>query len=202
MEGYPSKPADMSLDLSKLKMVRDKGDAKVARCPACAEADRDKRGDHLWFGADGRFGCVANPGDRDHARRIWALVGMRANAKTSKRRVRLVIREPKPRTLRTPKIPSLIITLPPIIPRNEKHPSATSVDQPEKVINSQGTQKHPSATSVTALVPRDEPFQDGQRYRLAGESDANRLDLFIADKDGPWLRLHGTLVLFSHPPRS
>lgn len=177
MEGHPTKPADMSLDLAMLELIRDKGDAKVARCPACAEAGRDRRGDHLWVGPDGRFGCIANPGDRDHAQRIWALVGVRTGAKPDKRRGRLVIREPQPRTLRTPKRLPLSIKLPPHYEWSEKKPSGTSENKANRV-----------------LVPRDAPWQDGARYRLAGEIDADRLDLFEADPAGEWIRRHGVLL--------
>jgi hypothetical protein len=177
MEGHPTKPADMSLDLAKLELIRDKGDAKVARCPACAEAGRDRRGDHLWVGPDGRFGCIANPGDRDHAQRIWALVGVRTGAKPDKRRGRLVIREPQPRTLRTPKRLPLSIKIPQHYEWSEKNPSVTSENKANRV-----------------LVPRDAPWQDGARYRLAGEIDADRLDLFEADPAGEWIRRHGVLL--------
>lgn len=178
MEGYSTKPADMSLDPAKLEMVRAKGDAKVARCPACAEAGRDRRGDHLWIGADGRFGCIANAGDRDHARRIWALVGVRTSAKPEKRRARLVLREPEPRTLRTAKIIPLRIKIPPQSQWSEKNPSGTSENR-----------------SKGCLVPRDAPWQEGGRYRLAGETDADRLDLFEQDPAGEWIRRHGVLIL-------
>ena len=53
----------------------------------------------------------------------------------------------------------------------------------------------PSAPSARVLVPRDAPWQEGGRYRLAGETDANRLDLFEQDPAGEWIRLHGVLIL-------
>ena len=59
----------------------------------------------------------------------------------------------------------------------------------------------PSAPSARILVPRDEAWREGERYSLAGEVDANRLDLFIADKNGPWLRRHGVLMMSVQPPR-
>lgn len=52
----------------------------------------------------------------------------------------------------------------------------------------------PSAPSARVLVPRDAPWQDGARYRLAGEIDADRLDLFVADPTGEWIRRHGVLI--------
>jgi hypothetical protein len=45
------------------------------------------------------------------------------------------------------------------------------------------------------LVPLDQHFVDGQRYREAGATEfATRLDLFVADPAGPWIRRHGILL--------
>lgn len=45
------------------------------------------------------------------------------------------------------------------------------------------------------FVPLDQPFAEGQRYGLAGATEwPSRLDLFIADPAGPWLRRHGVLL--------
>lgn len=60
---------------SKLKHIQRRSDRIVAQCPACAEADADKSGDHLVIFPDGKYGCVANPGDTTHRQRIWHLVG-------------------------------------------------------------------------------------------------------------------------------
>jgi hypothetical protein len=66
----------MSLDLSKLEKVRPLTNGGVeARCPACAEAGHDHKGEHLIIKPDGRFGCCANPKDRQHRKRIFALAG-------------------------------------------------------------------------------------------------------------------------------
>jgi hypothetical protein len=67
----------MSLDVSRLEQVRQRGDKTIARCPACAEKGYDKKGEHLVIMADGRFGCVLHPGEEGegHRRRIFALVG-------------------------------------------------------------------------------------------------------------------------------
>jgi len=68
----------MSLDLTKLeKVVELTGGAKRARCPACAEGGNDKAGEHLRIYPDGKFGCCVFPGDREHRKRIFALVGDR-----------------------------------------------------------------------------------------------------------------------------
>lgn len=49
------------------------------------------------------------------------------------------------------------------------------------------------------LVPSETPFVEGQRYRPAGVIDPfTRLDLYVSDSAGPWLRLHG--VLIAEPP--
>ena len=67
----------MSLDLSRLENVRQRGGKTIARCPACAEEGHDKKSEHLVIMADGRFGCVVHPGEggRGHRRQIFALVG-------------------------------------------------------------------------------------------------------------------------------
>jgi hypothetical protein len=71
----------MSLDISKLENVCVRGDKTIARCPACAEAGHDQKGEHLFTHADGRFGCVVYPGDsadaKEHRKRIFALCGDR-----------------------------------------------------------------------------------------------------------------------------
>ena len=67
----------MSLDLSRLENVRQRGNKTVARCPACAELGHDEKGEHLVIMADGRFGCVVCPGaaGKDHRKQIHALAG-------------------------------------------------------------------------------------------------------------------------------
>lgn len=48
---------------------------------------------------------------------------------------------------------------------------------------------------IAPLVPLDQPFVDGQRYREAGALElATRLDLFVADPVGPWIRRYGVLL--------
>ena len=67
----------MSLDLSRLENVRKRIGKTIARCPACAEEDRDEKGDHLAIWPNGSFSCVANPGvaGHEHRKRIMALAG-------------------------------------------------------------------------------------------------------------------------------
>ena len=72
----------MSLDISKLKNVRTRGDKTIAGCPACAELGHDRSCEHLLVNADGRFGCVVYSGNgpeaREHRRRIFVLCGEHA----------------------------------------------------------------------------------------------------------------------------
>lgn len=47
------------------------------------------------------------------------------------------------------------------------------------------------------LVPLDQPWKDGSRYRPAGAAEiASRLDCFLEDPEGPYVRLYGTLLRF------
>ena len=64
----------MALDTSKLENVVKKSDGMfTARCPACAEDGADTKGEHLAVFPDGKFGCVVNPKDKAHTKRIYAL---------------------------------------------------------------------------------------------------------------------------------
>ena len=67
----------MSLDMSRLENVRKRIGKTIARCPACAEVNRDEKGDHLAIWPNGSFSCVANPGvaGHEHRKRILALAG-------------------------------------------------------------------------------------------------------------------------------
>lgn len=71
----------MSLDLTRLENARERGGKTTARCPACAEAGNDTKGEHLVIMPDGRFGCVAHPGaaGKVHRQRIFALAGVRSS---------------------------------------------------------------------------------------------------------------------------
>lgn len=70
----------MSLDCTRLEKARLQGNKLVARCPACAEQGADRSGEHLFIADQGHgaFGCIAHQGDKEHTRRIFELVGMRA----------------------------------------------------------------------------------------------------------------------------
>jgi hypothetical protein len=68
----------LSVDRTKLNKLRQLGNGGwQAQCPACAETGSDRKGEHLRISADGKFGCCVFPGDREHRRRIFALVGDR-----------------------------------------------------------------------------------------------------------------------------
>ncbi len=57
----------MKLDLNKLLNVKRPGGGKTtAQCPACAADGGDAKKEHLVIYADGRFGCVVQPKDKDH----------------------------------------------------------------------------------------------------------------------------------------
>src|SRR5437867_2022764 len=66
----------MSLDRTKLQKLRELRNGTChARCPACAEAGQDRKGEHLRISPEGKFGCCVFPGDREHRKRIFALAG-------------------------------------------------------------------------------------------------------------------------------
>lgn len=69
----------MGLDISRLEKVRRRGSNTIARCPACAEAGNDRKGDHLFINAKGQFGCVLYPGadGQTHRQRVFELVGIK-----------------------------------------------------------------------------------------------------------------------------
>lgn len=72
--------ADQTLDLNRLEKVRHHPAGKItARCPACAEEDRDRTGNHLAIFPTGKFSCIAIPEDSDHRRRIFTLVGIKTD---------------------------------------------------------------------------------------------------------------------------
>ena len=65
----------MRLDLSRLQHVQHRGEKLVAQCPACAADGGDASGEHFVRFTNGGWGCVAFPGNREHRRRIAALLG-------------------------------------------------------------------------------------------------------------------------------
>lgn len=75
----------MSLDLSKLENIKENRSHIIARCPACAEQGRDRKGNHLSIDENGRFTCVLYSGEsgREHRKRIFKLVGGKGQMNTS-----------------------------------------------------------------------------------------------------------------------
>lgn len=67
----------MGLDLTQLEKVKRRGSNTIARCPACAEAGSDRKGEHLFINNNGQFGCVLYPGQdgQQHRQRIFELAG-------------------------------------------------------------------------------------------------------------------------------
>jgi len=66
------------LNLDLLENCRKSGDKVIARCPACVEEGHDRQGNHLviFNKGKGAFGCVANPKDKAHQKRIYDIVGV------------------------------------------------------------------------------------------------------------------------------
>ena len=69
----------MGLDISKLEKVKRRGSSTIARCPACAEAGGDRKGEHLLITNADQFGCVLFPGQngQQHRQRIFELTGVK-----------------------------------------------------------------------------------------------------------------------------
>ena len=66
----------MGLQIDRLEKARTTGGGRIlARCPACAESGGDTQGEHLVVYPNGSFGCCIYPGDKQHRRQIFALVG-------------------------------------------------------------------------------------------------------------------------------
>jgi hypothetical protein len=103
------------LDVDQLENVRRERNRLRAACPACRAGGADKTGNHLRIEPDGSYGCAAAPGDGDHRKLIFALVGLRPEANPSRPVVArvappLVEKERKPfrlPDLRTPTVTEL-----------------------------------------------------------------------------------------------
>ena len=66
----------MKLDLSKLRNVKHLSGGKITtQCPACAADGSDAKSEHLAIFANGKFGCVVYPKDKDHNKLIVKLAG-------------------------------------------------------------------------------------------------------------------------------
>lgn len=69
----------MGLDVIRLEKVKRRGSNIIARCPACAEAGNDIKGEHLFINDREQFGCVLYPGGdgQQHRQRIFELAGVK-----------------------------------------------------------------------------------------------------------------------------
>lgn len=178
----------MPLNLSRLENIQVRGDKRTARCPACAESGHDSTGEHLVIYADGRFGCVVAPGDVEHRRVIWKLAGGETDSKQPVRPVRDSV-------YRGCRGVGTVFS-----GRVGRVFSISPAKRVEFVSVCEGVPLNPSDPSESsfsapgALVPLDTPFIEGKRYREAGATDLNRLDLYVADESGPWIRKHGVLI--------
>jgi len=65
-----------SIDITRLEKIRRSGSKLTARCPACNISGSDRAGEHLVILPSGKFACAAFPGDSEHRREIFALVGV------------------------------------------------------------------------------------------------------------------------------
>jgi hypothetical protein len=65
------------IDIARLEKVRRHGRKITARCPACAAEGGDRAGNHFFQNTEsGQFGCAKHPGDTEHRREIFRLVGI------------------------------------------------------------------------------------------------------------------------------
>ncbi|RBP41467.1 hypothetical protein DES53_107299 [Roseimicrobium gellanilyticum] len=75
----------MKINLTKLTNVEKKEDGRiVARCPACAANDADRKGNNLVVFPDGRFACAAFSGDKAHNQSILQLLGQKGGKPSCK----------------------------------------------------------------------------------------------------------------------
>jgi hypothetical protein len=65
------------IDITRLDKLRRHGHKITARCPACAAEGGDKAGAHFFQNTEtGQFGCAKFPGDSEHRREIFRIVGI------------------------------------------------------------------------------------------------------------------------------
>ncbi len=77
------------IDLTRLLKVRRTGSKVVAQCPACHAAGNDRSGEHFYLNAaTGKWGCGCLPGDTEHRREIFRLIGIRGERRPDPERDR------------------------------------------------------------------------------------------------------------------
>ena len=208
----------MPLDRAKLKHVRKVGDRIRAQCPACAEAGRDSMGEHLSIDAAEKFGCAVYPGDHPHRQKIWALAGDGGKLPPYVAVCRPVTLRNK---WKNPDVSDGCFQVGPERRHQPlKFSDATDgtskpLRDTEKLHSMVGMGLYPSETSGATrasntaphspalasitenrppLVPMEAPWRDGHRYRATALFEvANRLDCYVADPNGPWIRRGGVL---------
>lgn len=195
----------MPLDTSKLESVVFRGDAIQARCPACAERGSDKSGNHLRIYPDGRFGCAVCRGDREHRQRIWSLAGGSSSGgrRKQKPQVRTVKSVGVRRWRRFSDAPDGLVE----VPAGRIYQQADTSDGTDGSMEPLSIREHTDSGSTggsttthpsvpSELIPLDKPFEERMRYREADMCEVrNRLDLYYEDPNGPWVRLHGNILL-------
>lgn len=69
-----------SIDHARLERVRTSGTKLQSRCPACHAVGNDRAGEHLFLNLQtGAWGCTVFPGDGEHRKEIFALVGVKSD---------------------------------------------------------------------------------------------------------------------------
>jgi len=175
----------MSLDLTKLENVKERGTRTLAACPACREVGADKRGEHLVIYDDGRFACVANSGEagKEHRRRIMQLAGERNIGGYS-------IRLAKPVCMVAPK------------PRAEFLPLRTPTDEELHIIARK--RGWPTTDGLEVLVERGmlftgEVYDGGRQWNAWIVTDPTRRNAQARRMDGqPWAGIGGVKAKSLH----
>ena len=122
----------MALQFDLLENARTTGGGRIqARCPACAEGGGDTKAEHLVVYPDGRFGCCLHPGDKQHRKRIFALVGRKKSIP-----VITVMKRPKiERTWTTVIITPMTLPAPPTAPDPDSEKPILSVPEMKSGMN-------------------------------------------------------------------
>jgi hypothetical protein len=185
----------MSLNIQKLEKVVSLADGACrARCPACAESDGDRTGNHLFIQATGKFGCAANPGDHEHRRRIYSLARSapkpsftieKAKSKTPKFSIPI---KPAPKGFYDPRTPRTG-------PANSLH--ITELEPPEKLLPAyefespvRNVRKLPFLNSANDLVV---PFCSNSRFHWwNGGQSAKQTRAQIPEKHDAWTQKNAT----------